>query len=172
MININTFIKIPNTQIDNLNEILENPTKYFVDIDNVKEIKKYKQNLDLDYLDGVITIKYYDQLIMDYSLWDLVDQLWSYFINLIEDVIQTGYGVTYFPDQPIKVEMKVVSKDLILFTVDEGRITSVTVPMQGFINALLSSAENFFNRLTSYFGKDINISYELNKVKSIRKQFN
>ncbi|MEW9676885.1 hypothetical protein ABRT01_11990 [Lentibacillus sp. L22] len=172
MINIKTFINKPNVQIKNLKEAMGNPAKYFINIDSETEIKKYDKNLDFNYLNGAIIIEYYNKLLMDCSLWDLVDQLWSYIIKLVEDVIHTGYGVTYFPDQPVKVEIKVISKDLVLFTLDEGKITGETLPMHEFINALLNSAENFFSRLTSYFEDDIDFSYELSKIKSIREQFN
>src|SRR5699024_2394060 len=104
MFNIKTFIKRPHVKIDNLNKVIKN------DI----EIKRINHDLDFDYIDGTIIIEYYDHLIMDFSLWDLVDQLWCYFIQLLEEVLQTGYGMTYFPEQPIKMEMKFVSNDLLL----------------------------------------------------------
>lgn len=172
MFNINTFIKRPSMQTDNLNEVIENPNRYFINIDNEIEIKKYNKELDFDYINGAITIEYYNNLIMDFSLWDLVDQLWSYLIQLVEDVMQTGYGMTYFPDQPVKIEMKVVSKDLLLFTLDEGKIIRELLPMQEFICALLKSAENFYNSFIAYFEKKIDFSYELNKIKTIREQIN
>ncbi|MBO8157602.1 MAG: hypothetical protein H0Z32_14320 [Bacillaceae bacterium] len=169
MINIKTYIKIPGIRIENLNDINENSSKYFIDLDNEIEMNKYFQNLDLDYIDGAITIEYYNHIIMDFRLWDIVDQLWSYFINLVEEVIQNGYGVTYFPDQPVKVEMKLISKDLVLFSIDEGRVISEMLPMKKFIKTLLSSAENFFVKLTKYV-KNLNFDYELNKIKSIQNQ--
>lgn len=128
MFNIKTFIKIQNVQIDNLNEVIENPNRYFINIDDEIEIKKYNQDLDFDFINGAITIEYYNNLIMDFSLWDLVDQLWSYLIQLVEDLVQTGYGMTYFPDQPVKIEMKVVSKDLLLFVLNEGEIIRELLP--------------------------------------------
>lgn len=171
MFKIKTFIKRPGMPIRNLNEVIENPNKYFVSIDNEIEIKKYNQDLDLDYINGAITIEYYNKFIMDFGLWDLVDQLWSYFIQLVEDVIQTGYGITYFPDQPVKIKMQVVSKDLLLFTLDEGKIIRELLPMQEFLNALLKSAENFFNSLMGYFERKIDFSYELKKIKRLQEQF-
>ncbi|ENH98124.1 hypothetical protein J416_02129 [Gracilibacillus halophilus YIM-C55.5] len=172
MFNIKTFIKRPSMQIDNLNEVIENPNRYFINIDDEIEIKKYNQYLDFDYINGAITIEYYNNLIMDFSLWDLVDQLWSYLIQLVEDVVQTGYGMTYFPDQPVKIEMKVVSKDLLLFALDEGEIIRELLPMQEFINALFKSAENFYSSFIAYFEREIDFSYELNKIKTIQEQIN
>jgi|SRR5699024_8471547 len=171
MFNIKTFIKIPSVEIENLNEVTENPNKYFINIDNENEVKKYNQDLDVEYINGVIIIEYYNNLLMDFSLWDLVDQLWSYLIKIIEDVLEVGYGMAYFPDQPIKVEMKVVSKDLLLFSLDEGKIIRELLPMQEFINALLKSGDNFFRRFMEHFGEEIDYNYELKKIKAIKEQF-
>lgn len=172
MFNINTFIKIPNIQIDSINDVIENQNRYFINIDNEMEMKKYNQKFDFDYLNGAIIIEYYNKIIMDFSLWDLVDQLWSYFTKLVEDVVQTGYGMTYFPDQPVKIEMKVISKDLLLFTLDDGKIMKELLPTQAFINALLKSAENCYSRFIACFGKEIDFSHELNRIKTIQRQIN
>src|SRR5699024_6545004 len=105
-----------------------------------------------------------------FSLWDLVDQLWCYFIQLLEDVLQTGYGMTYFPEQPIKMEMKVVSNDLLLFSLDEGRKIRELLPMQEFLVALLQGSEDFYSSFVLYFDRKIDISYELNKIHDIKVQ--
>src|SRR5699024_1262004 len=105
-------------------------SQFYVHMNHAIEIKRIYHANDFDYIDGNIIIEYYDHLIMDFSLWDLVDQLWCYFIQLLEEVLQTGYGMTYFPEQPIKMEMKVVSNDLLLFSLDEGRKIRELLPMQ------------------------------------------
>ncbi|WP_018665548.1 hypothetical protein [Heyndrickxia acidiproducens] len=170
MLKINTFIKKPNLEVSNLEEMIENPYKYFIRIDNETEIKNLSKEIDFDYINGAITIQYYDRFIMDFSLWDLVDQLWSYFIKLVEEVLQTGYGTIFFPDQPVKVEMKTISNDMLLFSLAEGKIISVTLPKQEFLNALLNNAQMFFTKLTSYFKGNVNYSYEINKIKAIQEQ--
>lgn len=170
MFNIKTFIKRPHVKIDNLNKVIKNPSQFFVHINNEIEIKRINHDLDFDYIDGTIIIEYYDHLIMDFSLWDLVDQLWCYFIQLLEEVLQTGYGMTYFPEQPIKMEMKVVSNDLLLFSLDEGRKIRELLPMQEFMTAILKGAENFYSSFTSYFDRKIDFSYELNKIHDIKVQ--
>lgn len=169
---IKTFIKRPSVRIENLNEVIESPKSFFISINDEIEKKKYNQDFDFDYISGAITIEYYNKLIMDFSLWDLVDQLWGYLINLIENVIQTGYGMTYFPDQPVKIEMKVVSKDLLLFSLDEGNIIRETFPMKEFISTLLNSAEIFYRSFMKYFDKKVDFSYELQKINIIQEQIN
>src|SRR5699024_11687423 len=119
-----------------LNKVIKNLNQFIYHINYEIEIKRINLYLDFDYIDGIIIIEYYDNLIMDFSLWDLVDQLWCYFIQLLEEVLQTGYGMTYFTEQPIKMEMKVVSNDLLLFSLDEGRKIRELLPMQEFMTAI------------------------------------
>src|SRR5699024_12658294 len=96
MFNIKTFIKRPHVKIDNLNKVIKNPSQFFVHINNEIEIKRINHDLDFDYIDGTIIIEYYDHLIMDFSLWDLVDQLLCYFIHFFEYVLYIIYGIIYF----------------------------------------------------------------------------
>lgn len=159
-------------KIENLNKVIEKPNHFFFNIDNKLEMKKYGQDLDFDYINGAITIKYYDKFIMDYSLWDSVDQLWSYFLNLLEEVLDTGYGITYFPEQPVKIEMKILSNDLLVFSLDEGNIIRELLPMQDFMIALLQGAEEFYTCFMTCFEGIIDFNYELNKIKSIHNQIN
>lgn len=172
MFNINTFIKRPGVQISNFNDVYEKPNKYFVDSANVIEVEEYKQEIDCDYISGVITIEYDNHFLMDFSLWDLIDQLWSYIIQLVEDVIYPGYGKTYSLDQPLKMEMKVISQDLILFSLNDGKIVKETLPKQTFLNALLKGAESFFTNLINYCDNEIVFREELDRIKSIIKQLN
>lgn len=71
---INSYILDPNAPKSG--DLLENPRKYFI--------------LDLKYLNGAIVIEYCGSTIMDYRYWDLVDQLWMYFIHLMGEVDQSG----------------------------------------------------------------------------------
>ena len=62
------------------------PLKTYDDFINVKDSEKLleiEDNLDDFYLDGAIEIKYKEQLLLDLDDWDLIDQLWSYILNLI-----------------------------------------------------------------------------------------
>ncbi len=170
MFKIKTYIKKPAIQIYNLKEITENPNKYFLDMCKEKEIEQYAAHLDMDYIEGAIIIKYNDRYLMDVSLWDLVDQLWSYFLHVVEGLIETGYGEAYFPDQPVKIEMKAISKDLVLFRLDEGKVISEFLPKKIFTNALLESANLFFTRFNPFVDRTSDFADELHKIKVLQKR--
>jgi hypothetical protein len=172
MFEIKTFINNPLLIISDINEAIKKPNQYFIELDNEKKLTQFENKLDFDYFNGAIVIKYFDQILMDLSLWDLVDQLWCYLIRVIEDVLQYGKGETFFPDQPVKIEINMISQDSILFSLDGGRILKTILPKAEFFNALLDGAEDFFTKITTYFSGSINYEYEINKIHLVRDQLN
>lgn len=147
MFYITTFLKNPLQKITNLDEIKFNTEKYFVDINNSKRIVEFLSILDFDYLDGAILIRYNDEIIMDSTLWDLIDQLWSYILNLIQEFINTGEAETFFPDQPVKIKLKKITKSTVLFSVYNN---SWQFDTNSFIKSLLDGAEVFFDKMAIY----------------------
>lgn len=83
MINIETYIKKKNKIIISLENINEIYSLYFVRCDDESCLEYIE---DFCYLDGVITISCDGMYILDFSYWDLVDQLWSYLIDAIYEI--------------------------------------------------------------------------------------
>lgn len=101
MFYIQSLILRPNKKINDLSILKNNIDDYFVPLSDIEGLKNIKSQLDSYYLSGAIILKYGEQDLLDVTMWDLVDQLWAYFLNLIEEVIETGESETYFPDQPL-----------------------------------------------------------------------
>ncbi|MGP3780147.1 hypothetical protein ACTWKC_01920 [Bacillus sp. 4A_MP3] len=99
---------------------------------------------------------------LDATMWDLVDQLWAYFLNLIEETIETGESETYFPDQPLLLKMKSISNDMLLFEIDEKQ--KVLLPKLDFFKTLLKNAKGFFETMISFLEENCDYDYELNKI--------
>ncbi|MGP2438629.1 hypothetical protein [Streptomyces sp. JW3] len=59
-----------------------------------------------DYIDGAIDLFVHGVPILDRELWDYVDQLWAYILNMIEELRKRDEVHTFFPDQPIKLTFK------------------------------------------------------------------
>lgn len=57
------------------------------------------------YIEGAIDLYVNGEPVMTRVEWDLVDQLWGYLLNLCENVAKGEKGKTYFPDQPIELEL-------------------------------------------------------------------
>ena len=62
---------------------------------------------DVFYVEGAIVIKYYTQEIMGLEQWDLINHLWSYFIDAIDELIEGKWETSFlFPDQPLNVILR------------------------------------------------------------------
>ncbi|WP_083484882.1 hypothetical protein [Paenibacillus ihumii] len=110
-----------------------------------------ENSLDFDYLNGAITLKYFEQTLLDATLWDLVDQLWAYILNVLDDMLNTGYGETYFPDQPVKLSLKSLSGNTVLFELESNNHLKVALPQNELIETLLNGADEFFQCMETYF---------------------
>lgn len=164
---ITSYLNNPNKKITDLNQLIYNPEQYFIDIDDSISIMKIYDELDYEYLHGAICIMYGDKCLMDYRLWDLIDQLWSYFINLIEDFYNTDFAETYFPDQPIKITISRSDKSNIIFTLNSSEWI---LNKHGFLSSILNGAQNFFIRMDAYaVSKNEYYINEINRIIRLKK---
>ncbi|NDI36661.1 hypothetical protein [Chengkuizengella sediminis] len=162
MFEIKSYILIPGKKITSLDLVKNNPFHYF---DEITNIEKYNvEDFDFNYLDGSINLKYYDEILMDFVLWDLVDQVWAYFLNIFQDVVSTGYGKSYFPDMPLLIEIKTISDKLILFEIEKH--TKYALPTYEFMKEMLSAGEYFFKILSKYNKLDYN--HEFNQISNLK----
>lgn len=154
-----------------VNSININPDYYFINVEDTSRLIEITKQIDFNYLNGAICLEYLDKTIMDFKLWDLVDQLWSYILNLLEDLINNGEGVTFFPDQPIKLEVRDISKEFILFNLDYGNVVNYTFPKKEFLNAILYGAESFYKNMNKAFGEVCKYEFEMGKIIELRSRF-
>ncbi|GAK78498.1 hypothetical protein BSMD_003950 [Bacillus subtilis Miyagi-4] len=96
----------------------------------------------------------------------MVDQLWAYFLNLIEEAIETGKSETYFPDQPLLLKMKSISNDMLLFEIDQKQ--KVLLPKLDFFESLLKNAKSFFETMNFVLEGNCDYEYELNKIDELQ----
>lgn len=137
MIEVKTYIK-KKQKITSLEFINEEYSKYFV---GCEEENCMEYVADRAYIEGVITICCDGVYLLDFRHWDLVDQLWSYFIKTLNELQNGKRQVSfYFPDQPIEVQMKEISKELLLLEIDGRR---ATVSKQEFMEKMYMEAEQF-----------------------------
>ncbi|ARJ73936.1 hypothetical protein ABEX89_14690 [Bacillus velezensis] len=166
MFYIQSLILKPNKKIKDLSDLKKNVDDYFVPLNNTGELKNMKSQLDPNYLSGAIILKYGEQELLDVTMWDLIDQLWAYFLNLIEEAIETGKSETYFPDQPLLLKMKSISNDMLLFEIDQKQ--KVLLPKLDFFETLLKNAKGFFETMISFLEENCDYDYELNKIDELQ----
>lgn len=171
MFKVQSYLVIPGKKIRSIDEVIKRPNEYFIEIENAVGIKEKVECFDLDYLDGAIFLSYYDDIIFGFQEWDLVDQLWAYLINLVEEYLENSKSEIGFPDQPLNMVMSKVSNDLLTFSLisDEKRVWQL--PTRDFFNAILENAELFFSTIKSYFGDYREIySDELLRIRALKEK--
>ncbi|CAM4490392.1 hypothetical protein [Paenibacillus tarimensis] len=170
MFQVDSYLMKPKCNVTDLRDVVNNPQNYFVEITDSTGLNAIHKDLDFHYLNGAICLKYYGDSILDMRYWDLVDQLWAYIMNLIDDVLQKGEGSLYFPDQPVKITLRQTSKELMLFSVEGSEITTFVLPKNDFLIALVHGADQFFTYMTNTFGSDCEYSYELGRIDRLKQE--
>lgn len=168
MIEIETYIKKTKiiTSLENINEEY---SKYFVKC-NDENCLQYI--VDFDYIEGAIIISCSGIQLLDFSHWDLVDQLWFYLIDAVYKIVKGDKIVKFFfPDQPMIFKIQVISDYWLLLNVKDK---SITVNKQEFITLLLSKAEHFFSIFVkcNYCYTSIQSNNALAKIKAIKEYKN
>lgn len=109
------------------------------------EINLLDQQLDDDfYIEGALVFIGNGAVFIDEKMWDCVDQIWGYLVNGLKEIDSGNSFSCYFPDQPVKIEMKIVGKESILFSVDK---ISGVFDKKEFIKNVSAFAVNFFENL-------------------------
>ncbi|MDQ6423591.1 hypothetical protein RB620_29695 [Paenibacillus sp. LHD-117] len=170
MFQVDSYLMKPQCNVTDLRDVVNNPQNYFVEINDSTGLKAIYKNLDFQYLNGAICLKYYGESMLDMRYWDLIDQLWAYIMNLIDDVLQKGEGSVYFPDQPVKIILRLTSKELLLFSVEGSEISNFVLPKSDFLIALVQGAEQFFTCMTNTYGSDCDYSYELERIDRLKQE--
>jgi hypothetical protein len=166
---VKSYIKIPSKMLPD--DFLLHPEDFFILIDDSERLQGVINEIDSDYIEGAITLKYYDTFILDFELWDLVGVFWAYLINMLEEVLKEGSGHCYLPDQPIRVEMVKLNNHSILLSIGKGEFGTFTLPFKEFSMALLDGAEHFFQKIS----KDLSINkfdFHMQQIINLRAEMN
>ncbi len=166
-----SYINKPEAKISNLDKINEEWEEYFIEVSEKNRIAQLSSKLDLNYLEGAIYLKYGDEVILDFKLWDYVDQLWAYILNLIEEFELNSDSETLFPDQPVKIKFKNISNEYMIVVVENNSHYTWTLPKKEFLNTLLNESELFFTNITEGLNlSEDHYSFELNKILELKEK--
>ena len=119
------------------------------------------------YIEGAILIRNYNQEIMGFKQWDLVEHLWSYLIDAIDDLICGKQETSFlFPDQPLKMTLstKKMSRNRLLIIIGKNKYT---VEKTEFFLEVLSAASKFYEYLVQC---DASVMSRKNKIEEIREK--
>ncbi|MCK4258509.1 MAG: hypothetical protein KAX49_05995 [Halanaerobiales bacterium] len=167
---IKSYIKKPNTIIKDLTILNDNYKDFFAELGDEKAIEKIVKDIDTDYIEGAIYLKYNETILMDFTYWDIIDQLWAYMVNLVDDSLKNQETEFYFPDQPIKLQIKSLSNNFTLLSIESTTKTQITLPKYDFYKAILESAKEFFLKTQEYFGNAVEYSYESELINKLENE--
>lgn len=110
------------------------------------------------YVSGAIELIVDGVQIISVAEWDLVDQLWAYIANMIEELPKSGHTSTYFPDQPVELGFRRTSPGrLLVFCKVNGNLRQVSVDEAEFMAAIRSAGEVFFGEMMRLFPENENL---------------
>lgn len=160
-IEIEIFLKKRNVVINNVDSLSNNWEMFFYSFNELKEheLKKYLEE-DSFYIEGALCMSNYGRPVLSFREWDMVDQLVSYIIQSLHEIIigEKATSTFYFPDQPLRLDIEKKGTNLLLNI--EQR--NYTLPFMVFCNSFLSQSKDFFKRLERALGEG---SYEEDLIK-------
>jgi hypothetical protein len=167
---IKSYLQYPKRLIRDFEKVNKDPFYYFIDISNTDEILRIKKDLDLDYIYGVLHLIYNNKVIIDFTDYDLIDQLWAYLLNMIKEFLQTKKSEMSFPDQPMPMSMENISDEDMLFSIN---FIQWKLPKYEFLHALLYGAKDFFEKMILLIEeKKDDCLFELKRIKLLEQQIN
>ncbi|QUX29437.1 hypothetical protein KGD83_02260 [Nocardiopsis akebiae] len=127
---------------------------------------------DPEYLEGALELTVNEVPLITPSMWDYIDELWAYILNSLEELTSEKSTHTYFPDQPIKLEMKRLAPGWIQVSISSrsGKFDNSTqVQENQFYQILIDKGEEFFLRMRELTpgGRD-QYETEIEKCKALR----
>ncbi|GAB1816975.1 hypothetical protein [Herbidospora sp. RD11066] len=101
------------------------------------------------YIEGAIELVIDGTAILDTTLWDDVDVLWAYIVNMMEELETGDSAETYFPDQPLKLKCERVRwRGMLKVSLTWASTTrTAMVPEDEFRSALCDQATTFFEKM-------------------------
>lgn len=122
------------------------------------------------YVEGALELTVNGVQLIDKSMWDYVDQLWAYLVQLVIEVRKAGRAEVLFPDQPICLSIERVGKSDLLVRCEAGDGKRVArVSEEEFSAAVERAAEGFFNSMLVLIPQNRHgYEYELQRTKSLR----
>lgn len=131
--------------IDTISKLWNDYFYRFKDINN-SELSFYLKESSF-YLEGCICIWSYGREVLSFKHWDLIDQLYSYFITALHQILVLGNieSSFSFPDQPLLVELKRSKGEKIIITIEND---TFVVSKKLFTSMLLKESIVFFKRLS------------------------
>jgi len=101
---------------------------------------------DCDYIEGGLELSIDGVPLITLEMWDYIDQLWEYIVDLFDRALATGSSAVFFPDQPIELTLQYVPRPG-LFIVGVSRTARkvvATADSADIVAAICGAGDRFF----------------------------
>ena len=151
----------------NISTYLGNPDSGFVEI---SEVPSYEG--DSFYVEGAMELTVNGVQLIDQSMWDYIDQLWSYLVQLVIKAKASGSAEVLFPDQVIYLNIDRVGEcDCLVRSRCGEDKRAARVSVVELSDAVAQAAEHFFDSMISLIPEERKgYEHELRKVEALRHQ--
>lgn len=170
-IKLDSFLLKKGALIKELDGLEENWHSYFYNLKTLtlEDLQDHFKEDDF-YIEGALCIQVGKEKILSFREWDLVDQLWSYFLSTFSEIIlsKVNHSEFYFPDQPLHVEITKVNENDMIVKVGNK---SNTVSISQFLPVFLNEAEFFFLKLSEMLGSS-KYKEELAMIEQLKSSIN
>lgn len=104
---------------------------------------------ECEYLPGAVSLRVDGTELFGLDLWDDVNWLWPFMVQVFADCRRTGSGKGGFPDQPISITAQRVWSEHILIRVTDGSVInrSAVAPAGELFQTLAVAGSHFFGEL-------------------------
>lgn len=167
MLIIKSYLQHPKRPIYDLKKVCADPFYYFIDIDNTNDILQIKKNIEQCCMYGTVYLSYYDQIIIDFTNYDLIYSLWADFLIMIEKYLEPQHYDWCIQTQPMSIK-NISQYDYILFSIN---FVQWKVPKYEFLNTVLCGAEHFFEKVV-FLLEETSYLVELKRIKLLQQHIN
>jgi hypothetical protein len=103
--------------------------------------------LDEDYIEGAIELFVDQKPILSREQVDLVDQLWAYLVEGLEQLAVGREFSTYFPDMPVEIVLQPLGHRVTIKVNNRVSTAEATVTLAELRAAMVPAATLFFQRM-------------------------
>lgn len=145
------LILLPDT-VQDLEDFVCHPERYLVSLDaepqRAAALWRERSKRHPYGSEGLLRLTYRGRELIGPALWDEVSGVWFALIDCVQAYLETGSGLTFFPGQPVDVEMRHTRAGAV-FGVNGDR---VLVDPTEFIPGLLDEAERYSRWVEEHIG--------------------
>jgi hypothetical protein len=146
---LKTYIKNPQHKKNNLPEFIE-----LTEIEKIRQLKT-----DAQYVEGAIILNCYGREILGFEDYDYILPMWEFWVSAIEEYLSAGKSVVNFPDQPRKIRLERVGKDMLKIDFSDENVKNIAVNESDFIRLISNGASFFFSEFQNLFGVNTKSMY-------------